>query len=176
MSGARFVPAALLPAVVGAAGSVWFMYLVGARQRSGLLILMFTVWVLSPFVGLVAADHRWKDRAPPFRATLHVVTLLVALGSLAVYGEVALGPPRLKPARFFLMVPLPALDGVAEQRAEHAGSVERVAHHDPGDTPQIVEEHAAGAGVSRRPPDVDDGPISAPRTEQTTPGTPPRGG
>jgi len=106
MSGARFVPAALLAAVIGAAGSVWFMYLVGARQRSGILILMFTVWVLSPFVGLVAADHRWKDRAPPFRATLHVVTLLVALGSLAVYGEVALGPPRLKPARFFLMVPL----------------------------------------------------------------------
>jgi hypothetical protein len=106
MSVARFVPAALLAAVIGAAGSVWFMYLAGARQRSGILILMFTVWVLSPFVGLVAADHRWKDRAPPFRATLHVVTLLVALGSLAVYGEVALGPPRLKPARFFLMVPL----------------------------------------------------------------------
>lgn len=32
--------------------------------------------------------------------------LAVALGSLIIYGAVALGPPRPQPAAYFLLVPL----------------------------------------------------------------------
>jgi hypothetical protein len=38
--------------------------------------------------------------------TLHSLMLVLTLGSLAIYGEVAFGPPRAKPAAVFLMVPL----------------------------------------------------------------------
>jgi hypothetical protein len=67
---------------------------------------LFTIWVLSPFVALVLAEvvaKRWSVLA---RATLHGVMLIVTLGSLAIYGSVALGPPRPKPAFMFLVVPL----------------------------------------------------------------------
>ena len=38
--------------------------------------------------------------------TLRRLMLIVTLGSLAIYGYVALSPPRPKPASVFLLVPL----------------------------------------------------------------------
>jgi len=38
--------------------------------------------------------------------TLHIVTLVLTLGSLAIYGDVALRPPRSTPAFMFIVVPL----------------------------------------------------------------------
>ena len=97
---------ALVAVVVGAAGSIGFMLHVGHRNPSRLLIGLFVIWVLSPFVALGLADRvsrRWSVRA---RVTLHAVMLIVTLGSLAVYGRVALGPPRPQPAFWFMFVPL----------------------------------------------------------------------
>jgi hypothetical protein len=37
---------------------------------------------------------------------LYSVMLVLTLGSLAIYGDVAFGPPRAKPAFAFLVVPL----------------------------------------------------------------------
>ena len=97
--------AALVAIPLGALGSIGFMLHVGRRNESRLLLALFTGWVLAPFIGLTwchVPAKRWSDSA---RAALHFLTLVLALGSLAIYGYVALGPPRAKPAFFFLVIP-----------------------------------------------------------------------
>jgi len=97
--------AALVAVVAGAAGSVGFMLRAGRRNPSRLLILGFLIWVLSPFVGLLWADivsNRWS--VVP-RATLYGVMLILTLVSLAIYGNVAFGPPRPQAAFSFIVVP-----------------------------------------------------------------------
>lgn len=97
--------AALIVAVTGAIGSFGFMLRVGNRNNSRLLLLLFAIWVLSPFVALILAhtvSRRWADLT---RATLYSLMLVLALGSLTLYGDVALGPPRPQPAFRFLVVP-----------------------------------------------------------------------
>lgn len=84
-----------LAALAGAVGSVWFTLLVGRHNPSRLLVAMFLVWVLAPFIAL--AFTKWA---------LPVLTVLIALASLAIYGRVALGPPTAQPAFAFLVVPL----------------------------------------------------------------------
>jgi len=92
--------------VVGATASIGLMLHVGRRNPSRTLLVLFAVWVLSPFVGLALAaggSPRWLVAA---REKVHVVMLIVVLGSLAIYGQVAFGPPRPRPAFAFLVVPL----------------------------------------------------------------------
>jgi hypothetical protein len=97
---------ALIAVVAGAAGSVGLMLLVGHRNPSRALLVLFAGWVLSPFIGLGLADRISKGWSVPTRATLHAVMLVVTLGSLAMYGRVAFGPPRPTPAAMFLVVPV----------------------------------------------------------------------
>jgi len=97
--------AALIAVLAGAAGSLGLMLHAGRRNDSRLLLVLFTIWVLSPFVALVLADvvsNRWSVLT---RATLHGVMLVLTLGSLAIYGDAALGPPRAKTAFVFVVVP-----------------------------------------------------------------------
>ena len=105
--------AALVAIPLGALGSIGFMLHVGQRNESRLLLALFTGWVLAPFIVLTwchVPAERWSESA---RAALHFVTLVLVLGSLAIYGYVALGPPRAKPAFFFLMIPLASLTLIA---------------------------------------------------------------
>ncbi|SRR6266481_2275270 len=97
---------ALVAVVAGAAGSLALMLYVGRRNPSRMLLLLFTLWVLSPFVGLALAAGRAQRWSVATRGTVHLVTLIVAVGSLAIYGAVAFGPPRRTPAFAFLVVPL----------------------------------------------------------------------
>jgi ABC-type transport system involved in multi-copper enzyme maturation permease subunit len=97
---------ALIAVLAGAAGSLGFMLRVGHRKEIAFLLVLFAIWVLSPFVALILADRASKRWSARTRATLYVVMLLVTLSSLAIYGYVALGPPRPKPASVFLLVPL----------------------------------------------------------------------
>jgi hypothetical protein len=85
----------------GAAGSVALTLYAGRRNASPLLPLIFAVWVMAPFLGVLFADLVWKRGG----AMLHELMLLLAVGSLAVYGRVAFGPPMAKPAGVFLIVP-----------------------------------------------------------------------
>src|SRR2546421_1965012 len=97
---------ALTVTLAGAAGSLACMFHVGSRQRSLLLIALFTFWVASPFVGLLSAaivSTRWPS---PTRVTLYSAMLVITIGSLAIYGRVAFGAPMAKPASMFLIVPL----------------------------------------------------------------------
>jgi hypothetical protein len=98
-------PVARIAVVIGAAGSIALTLRVGQRNASSVLMLLFVIWVLSPFVALALAEKRSQRWLPLTRAALHGVTLIVTVGSLAVYGVIAFGPPRSKPAFMFLVVP-----------------------------------------------------------------------
>jgi hypothetical protein len=86
--------AALIAVLAGAAGSVGLMLRAGRRNDSRLLLLLFAIWVLSPFMALILAHVVSKRWSVLTRAALYSVMLAVTLGSLAIYGDVALGPPQ----------------------------------------------------------------------------------
>lgn len=89
-------------AIVGAAGSLGFMLRAG-RHTPRFLLMLFIIWVLSPFVVLLwanAASTRWPVLA---RKALYCVTIAVALASLAIYAYFVLETPRPTPA--FVLVP-----------------------------------------------------------------------
>ena len=96
---------ALTAVVAGAGGSVGLMLWVGHRNPSRVLLLLFLIWDLSPFMALLLADMVSKRWSVITRATLHIVMLVIALSSLALYGDVVLRP-RPQPAFMFLVVPL----------------------------------------------------------------------
>lgn len=97
---------ALIAVIAGAAGSVGLMLWVGRRNPSRLLLALFVIWDVAPFIALVLADIVSKRWSALTRATLYVVMLILALSSLAIYGDVVLRPPRSQPAFRFLVVPL----------------------------------------------------------------------
>jgi hypothetical protein len=97
--------AALLAALAGAVSSVGLMLHAGRRNDSRILLVLFAIWVLSPFMALVVANVVSQRWAVLSRATLYSLMLVLTLGSLAIYGDVALGPPRAKTAFVFVVVP-----------------------------------------------------------------------
>jgi len=97
--------AALIALPAGAAGSLGFMLRAGHQNPSRVLLVLFAIWVLSPFVALVFALIVSKDWSVLTRATLHGVILILTVSSLAIYGDVAFGPPRTKTAFAFVVVP-----------------------------------------------------------------------
>ena len=97
--------AALIVSVTGAIGSLGFMLRVGSRNPSRLLLLVFAIWVLSPFAALILTHTASKRWAGLTRAALYSLMLVLPLVSLTLYGDVALGAPRPTPALRFLVVP-----------------------------------------------------------------------
>ncbi len=97
--------AALIAVLAGAGGSVGLMLRAGHRNPSRLLIVLFAIWVLSPFMALVWANVVSKRWSVLTRATLYVVMLVITLGSLAIYGALVFGPLRAKTGFVFLVVP-----------------------------------------------------------------------
>jgi hypothetical protein len=95
---------ALIAAVAGAAGAVVLMLRAG-RRTPPLLLALFVVWVLSPFVALAWANIVSKRRPVLTRATLYCVTLVLTLGSLAAYGGLVLPPAGSARAFVFVAVP-----------------------------------------------------------------------
>ena len=86
--------------------SLGLMFYVGRRQSSLFLMVLFTGWVLAPYVGLWVADRasgRWSSSV---RLALFSVMLTSTIGSVALYAFVVLGPPRPKLAFYFLVVPV----------------------------------------------------------------------
>ncbi|MDQ2840697.1 MAG: hypothetical protein M3Y72_06600 [Acidobacteriota bacterium] len=100
----RLRSAGLMAVLVGAVGSVGFMLRAGRHNSSRTLLVLFALWVLSPFVALVGVNVVSKRWPVLTRAALYSGMLVLALGSLAIYGYVALGPPRAKTASVFVVV------------------------------------------------------------------------
>jgi len=98
-------PAALIALLVGAVGSAGMMLRAGHGNPSRLLIVLFTFWVLSPFMALVLANLVSKRWSVLTRATLYVAMLVITFGSLAIYGALAFGPLRAKTGFVYLVVP-----------------------------------------------------------------------
>ena len=96
---------ALIVLLVGAAASLVLMFNAGRNQKSIFLIVLFTVWVLSPFAAVFAANVIARRWSIPTRASLYLLMLFITLGSLFSYGGL-LNPPGTKPAFKFLIVPL----------------------------------------------------------------------
>ena len=87
---------------LAALASLGLMFYVGRRNRSFLLITLFTLWVLSPFGALAWANFSRAFRNSPL---MRIFTLLIPVASVTVYSMVAVGQPP-KPAFWFLVVPL----------------------------------------------------------------------
>ena len=88
-----------------AAASLVLMYRAGHRNPSVVLMLMFTVWVSSPFIALDVANslaRRWSRRS---QALLGTTAMVVALASVGVYGVDALRPLWPRAAFLYLVVP-----------------------------------------------------------------------
>lgn len=97
--------AALTALSLGAVVSIGFMLHAARRQQSRVLLLLFGVWVLSPFVAAAVGIMVSKRWSVVTRAALYIVMLVFTLASLAIYGDVAFGQPRVKIGFVFLVVP-----------------------------------------------------------------------
>jgi hypothetical protein len=98
--------AAFTAVVVGAVGSLAFLFLDGNGRRQIVLMILFVGWVLLPYVGLAVADRFARNWPSAARATLYVVALIVTACSLAVYSGLIPPPADARPAFLWLMVPL----------------------------------------------------------------------
>ena len=96
--------AALIAVVVGAVGSVG-LTLRDGRSAPRFLLVLFVIWVLSPFVALAWANIVSKRWSLLTRSTLHVVTLIITLSSLAIYGRFVSPPAGTAHAFVFVAVP-----------------------------------------------------------------------
>ena len=98
---------ALVAAGAGGLGSVALLLQMGRRNSSlALLVFFFSLWVVSPFLGLVFAIVRSKRWTETIRKTLYFVTIAVAVVSILIYTRVI----DLKPAssaNTFLFVAVP---------------------------------------------------------------------
>ena len=97
--------AAPIAVMLGAVGSVGCLLHEG-RRTPRLLLVLFVLWVVSPFVGVVLADMLSKRWPVLTRPALYGVSLVFTLGSLVIYGAVVWGAVTAKPAAVFLLVPL----------------------------------------------------------------------
>jgi hypothetical protein len=68
--------AASVSALVGGIGAVALMLWVGRRQESGILLAVFVVWALLPFLGLLLVN--WISKSWPARG--RVIMDLITLG------------------------------------------------------------------------------------------------
>jgi hypothetical protein len=92
---------ASLAAQIMAVASVAFMLRAAHRNPSMLLIVLMATWVVAPFAVLLWAIHVSRPRN-----TLYMLTLVIGAGTLTAYTIDALGPPRVKAATVFVLVPL----------------------------------------------------------------------
>lgn len=96
---------ALIVMITGAAGSLGLVLYTGRNNHSVFLVMLFVVWVLSPFAALLMASVLSKPWFVHTRKAIYVLMLILAIGALIIYSG-ALSPPGTKPAFVFLVVPL----------------------------------------------------------------------
>ena len=98
---------ALMAAAIGGAGSVAFLLLAGQRNSELILLVsLFSIWVLSPFIVLASAILKSERFTETVQSTLYVLTIVIALTSLAIYGRVIDVKPEGSPNTFlFVAVP-----------------------------------------------------------------------
>jgi hypothetical protein len=96
---------AVVAVSAGAVGSLALMFHAGRNNRSAILMALFFIWVVSPFIGVLLANVFAKRWSVFFRVTLYILMIVLSLGSLVAYRGV-LSPAEVKPTAVFLIVPL----------------------------------------------------------------------
>jgi hypothetical protein len=100
----------LIAALAGTAGSVGLTLYAGHRLHAPrLLQLLFSMWVLSPFVALALVSMVSKRWPVLTRRTFYSLMLILAVASLVIYSVVAFGTPRPKTAIFVVVPPASCL-------------------------------------------------------------------
>ena len=89
-----------------------------------LLVVLIGGWVMAPFAVLALVESVAARWPAPVRATIQAVLILTAIVSLAIYAASAFGPPRPKPAFYFVLVP-PVSVAVAAAAIAVAGYIAR---------------------------------------------------
>ncbi len=102
----RLHSSARVAAVVGAVGSMALMLYAGRANQHILVTVLFVFWVLAPFVTLAWADRMAVRWSVVTRTALHWVTLVITVGSLAIYVLRVLRPPSATGAFVFVAVPV----------------------------------------------------------------------
>lgn len=95
---------ALIVVLVGAVGSIGLMFH-ASQHPPPFLLAFFVIWVLSPFVMLGVANVVSKRWSALTRMTLFSVIFVVTLGTLATYGDNALGHRTAHAAFVYVIVP-----------------------------------------------------------------------
>jgi hypothetical protein len=95
---------ALIALVIGAVGSIG-LWIRAAQHPPPLIIVLFVVWVLSPFVVLGIGHVVAKRWAPSTQTALYWVTLLVTVASIAIYAHDAVAHRTTHPAFVYVAVP-----------------------------------------------------------------------
>lgn len=91
--------------VIGALGSLALLLYVARTNSHVLITVLFTIWVLAPFVALALADRMSATWSPLSRATLHTLTPIITVGTLVIYAYRAVLPPQSSGAFVFVIVP-----------------------------------------------------------------------
>ena len=91
--------------LIGSAGSLGLTLFHGRHNHSILLVSMFGLWVLSPFLmlGWTYGKSRAWDQVS--RRTLQVLIWIIPLFSCIAYSGI-INPPGIKATAVFLLVPL----------------------------------------------------------------------
>jgi len=91
--------------LTGALVSLGLTLRAGRNNHSVLLMMLFGIWVFSPFMGMAVAyilSNRWTLFT---RNVLYILAMVLTFISLLMYGGVW-SPTGIKPAFVFLIVPL----------------------------------------------------------------------
>jgi hypothetical protein len=96
---------AIVLLLIGVTGAMYFVLHTGHNNRSAVLVGLFVIWVLSPFLALILASIVSRSWSSSTRMILYALMVLVTVGSLVGYAGV-FSPAGTKPAAIFLIVPL----------------------------------------------------------------------
>ncbi len=98
---------ALIALAIGAVGTL-VLFFRATDRTPPLLIVLFVGWLLMPFAILAGARVASKRWAATTQAALHGVTIVTALASLAIYGNVIRITPQGSPKAAPFVVAAPA--------------------------------------------------------------------
>ena len=99
-----FRTVSILFLVIGAIGSLGFMFYTGRNNPSVILQILFTLWVLSPYGALLILDRISKRRSYLDQKLIYSFTVFLTILSLIGYSGILI-PPTSKPAFVFLVIP-----------------------------------------------------------------------
>ena len=91
-------------AIGGVVGAVALM-MHAAPRMPALVVVLIGGWVMAPFAILSLTESvaaRWPALV---RTTIQAAIVVIAVVSVAIYAASAFGPPRPKPAFYFVLVP-----------------------------------------------------------------------